>query len=759
MLRPIENILSDLNPQQKKAVTYPGKYLLVSAGAGSGKTRVLTRRIAYQLLKGEALPYNFLAITFTNKAANEMKERLASLVGPVAGQMWISTFHSACSRMLRAHPESVGLGENFSVYDSDASAKVVKEVIAKYGVAAEEKNLKGLRKWISKCKNTGRTWQSVFEEQGIGTSQSYNQKMMWPEVEALAFRDYEMVLAKNNAVDFDDLLLKAVELLRSNAQVREEYQRKFTRIFVDEYQDTNQTQYSLIRLLDSPQASITVVGDSDQSIYSFRGSDISIIRNFSKDFKGATTILLEQNYRSTPDILSVANSLIKQNSERVDKKLWTENGSGRRVELTDCDTPFDEARDIASRIIGMHDSGAPYSDFAVLYRNNDLSRAVEETFVKRGIPYTIKGSQKFYGRKEVKDAIAYLEVVANPKDDESLLRIINTPARGIGGVSQKKIAEYASQNKISMQSALGKMEGLLRPGVAKAAAALEAKIRAWRLKAQQGAPLEELVKSVIRDSGLLDPQRMGADEDEDRTANLEQLSAAAGELALKKPGATLLDFLEYSTLMMNGDGDGKESDTVSLMTVHSSKGLEFPTVFVVGMDEDIFPSITSKNQNKEEEERRLAYVAITRAQKNLFLSHVAERVRFGEREDMKRSRFLDEIPPELLTEREIEEDSYQPSLFGGFLGRSSRYGSERTASPRRSEVGYGLPSASSRAHSSSGGKAPEFKVGSKVRHKIMGLGTVEKVLSTPTGNKIRVNFRAYGSISLSVFDRSLELWG
>ncbi|MBO6003820.1 MAG: UvrD-helicase domain-containing protein [Aeriscardovia sp.] len=751
MLKSIEELLSDLNPEQKKAVTSPSKYLLVSAGAGSGKTRVLTRRIAYQLLKGEAKPYNFLAITFTNKAANEMKERLASLVGKDAEKMWICTFHSACYRMLRAHPGAVRLGGNFSVYDADASSKVVKEVVSKYGIAVDDKGLKGLKRWISGCKNNGRSWQDVFEEQGIATTKLFNQKMAWPEIEALAFRDYEMALSRNNAVDFDDLLLKAVELLKSNPEAREEYRRRFTRILVDEYQDTNRAQYALIRLLDSPETSITVVGDSDQAIYSFRGSDISIIRNFSKDFKGSQTILLEQNYRSTPDILSVANSLIKQNSERVDKKLWTEKGVGRRVELTDCDTPFDEARDISSRISRMHASGAPYSDFAVLYRNNDLSRAIEEAFVRRGIPYTIKGSQKFYGRKEIKDAIAYLEAVANPKDEESLLRIINTPARGIGEVSQKKIRDFAAEKGISVQAALGQMEGILRPGVAKAAAALAEKLRAWRLKAQQGAPLEELVRSVIRGSGLLDLERMGADEDEDRAANLEQLSAAAGELALKKPGAGLLDFLEYASLMMDGEGEGKDSDTVSLMTVHASKGLEFPTVFVVGMDEDIFPSATSQNQGKEEEERRLAYVAITRAQNNLFLSHVEERIRFGQREDLKRSRFLDEIPPELLTEREASENSYAPSLFAE--------PSKRSAPAHIPSKGASGPSGGGLGHSGASSRAPEFKVGSKVRHKILGLGTVEKVLSTPTGSKVKVNFRAYGSISLSVFDKSLELWG
>ena len=754
MLKSIEEILSDLNPEQKKAVTSSAKYLLVSAGAGSGKTRVLTRRIAYLLLKGEAEPYNFLAITFTHKSANEMKERLLSLVGRDAEKMWICTFHSACSKMLRAYPGAVGLGSNFSVYDADASSKVVKEIVSKYGIAVEDKGLKGLKRWISGCKNNGRTWKDVFEEQGIVATKLFNQKMAWPEIEALVFRDYEMTLSRNNAVDFDDLLLKAVELLKNNAEAREAYRRRFTRILVDEYQDTNRAQYALIRLLDSPDASITVVGDSDQAIYSFRGSDISIIRNFSKDFKGSETILLEQNYRSTPDILSVANSLIKQNSQRVDKKLWTENGGGRRVELTNCDTPFDEARDIASRISRMHALGTPYSDFAVLYRNNDLSRAIEETFVKKGIPYTIKGSQKFYGRKEIKDAIAYLEAIANPKDEESLLRIINTPARGIGGVSQKKIREFAAQKGIPMQAALGRMEGILRPGVAKAAAALGEKLRAWRLKAQQGAPLEDLVQSVIRSSGLMDLQRAGADGDEDRVANLEQLSAAAGELALKKPGATLLDFLEYASLMMNGDGDGKDSDTVSLMTVHSSKGLEFPTVFVIGMDEDIFPSVTSQNQGKEEEERRLAYVAITRAQKNLFLSHVEERIRFGQREDLRRSRFLDEIPPELLTEREADGESYQPSLFGGG-GSFSRFERSRSSSPKSRAGSLGPV----RANLSQPSRAPEFKVGSKVYHKLMGLGTVEKVLSTPTGNKVRVRFRAYGSISLSVFDKSLELWG
>ncbi|MBR4399324.1 MAG: UvrD-helicase domain-containing protein [Aeriscardovia sp.] len=742
MSKTIEEILEGLNPEQKEAVTYPGKYLLVSAGAGSGKTRVLTRRIAYELLKGEAGPSSFIAITFTNKAAREMKERLEALVGPRAAYgMQISTFHSACSRLLRRHPDPVGLEKNFAIYDEDAKMKVLNRIISKMDFAADPaKACKEQKRLISKYKNNGISWEAAFKDLSLNFEARYFQKMPWDERNALVYRDYERDLAQNNAVDFDDLISKAIELLKKDGQVRGALQKRFTRIFVDEYQDTNPAQYKLIRLLASPQAFVTAVGDSDQSIYAFRGSDISIIGSFTKDFEGSKSILLEQNYRSTPNILSVANSVIKHNPKRVDKKLWTKNGEGKKVELVECETEMEEARFISSTIESLHSKGEAYSSFAVLYRNNDLSEPIEKRLAAKGVPYQIKGGRKFYDRKEVKDAVAYLSAVVNPKDDVGLLRIINTPARGIGKVSQEKLEAYASEKGIHLQAALKEAGKALRPGVAKACLELGEKLDGWRLLASS-APLGRLVRSVVARSGLLEEKAEG---EEGRSDNLFQLCSAAEEMESQNPSASLIDFLEQVSLMQDGGEEGGKKDLVSLMTIHSAKGLEFPIVFVAGMEEGIFPSLNARPKD-EEEDRRLAYVAITRAQRELFLLFANERYRFGERKRQKRSRFLDEISPDLLSQREV---GARP-LFGFERPSKGKAGFDSYRSAFREKTSY----ETQEGH----GKGAQFLPGSCVIHKTMGLGTVEEVFPTPTGKRVKINFRGYGSISFPASDKSIEL--
>ena len=742
MPKTIEEILENLNPQQREAVTYPGRYLLVSAGAGSGKTRVLTRRIAYQLLTGQAEPRNFIAITFTNKAANEMKERLKSLVGPGVGRMQISTFHSACARLLRTYPASVGLDRNFAIYDDDAKLKALNQIISKMGFASEvSKECKSQKKWISKYKNRGISWEAVFEDLGLNRGARYSQKMPWNMRSALIYRDYENELAKNDAVDFDDLISKAGELMEKDEQVREALQKRFTRIFVDEYQDTNPAQYKLIRLLSSPEAGVTVVGDSDQSIYAFRGSDISIIRNFTNDFKGSKTVLLEQNYRSTPNILAVANSVIKHNPKRIDKKLWTENEKGRKVELVECESETEEASFVASTIEELHSEGEPYSDFAVLYRNNDLSEPVEKRLVARGIFYQIRGGKRFYDRKEVKDAIAYLSSVSNPKDDVSLLRIINTPARGIGKISQDRLSAYAFENGISLQEALKDAKDL-KSATGKACKELEEKLEKWRNSASL-LPLGRFVRELVEESGLLDEK---AENREERDKNLYQLCSAAEEMEIQNPRASIADFLENVSLMQSGDEAGGGKEAVSLMTIHSAKGLEFPIVFVIGMEEGIFPPLNAFSKD-EEEERRLAYVAITRAKKILFLTYADERFLFGRRESRDRSRFLDEIPPELLKESEGGGQGFfnfpRPYKKRDYSSYGSSFSEDLSSSP-----GF-------QPQESEGGG--QLVPGACVVHKTMGLGTVEKVFFSPTGMRVRINFKGYGSICFPASDKSIEV--
>ncbi|MBQ3829239.1 MAG: UvrD-helicase domain-containing protein [Aeriscardovia sp.] len=748
MPRTIEEILDDLNPQQREAVTYQGKYLLVSAGAGSGKTRVLTRRIAYELLMGEAEARNFMAITFTNKAANEMKERLKSLVGPSAGYMQISTFHSACARLLRMYPASVGLDKNFAIYDDDAKSKALSQIVSKMGFTSEvNKECKSQKKWISKCKNRGISWESVFEDLGLNRGAEYIQKMPWNTRSAIIYRDYERELAKDNAVDFDDLISKAAELLEKDKEVRERLQGRFTRIFVDEYQDTNPAQYKLIRLLASPQAYVTVVGDSDQSIYAFRGSDVSIIRNFTNDFKGSKTVLLEQNYRSTPDILAVANSVIKHNPKRIDKKLWTKNEKGKAVELVECESEMQEADFVASTIEDLHSSGTSYSDFAVLYRNNDLSEPVEKKLVARGIFYQIRGGKKFYDRKEVKDAIAYLTSVINPKDDVSLLRIINTPARGIGKTSQEKLTEYAMQKGIHLQEALKDPEGVIKPAVGRACKELAAKLGRWR-SLSSSISLSGFVKEVVEESGLLDEKNENREE---RNKNLYQLCSAAEEMEIQDPQASIVDFLEHVSLMQAGGEAGSEKEAVSLMTIHSAKGLEFPIVFVIGMEEGIFPPSNATSKD-EEEERRLAYVAITRAKKILFLTYADERFLFGKRENRIRSRFLDEIPPKLLEEKEGGFSSYS-----GF-GRRYKKRNSPSYDSLFSENSPFLRERELKARKEPGGEEKgQLIPGAYVIHKTMGLGTVQKVFFTPTGMNVKINFKGYGAICFPASDKSLEI--
>lgn len=738
MPKTIKEILEGLNPQQKEAVTYSGKYLLVSAGAGSGKTRVLTHRIAYEILKGECGPRGFIAITFTNKAANEMKERLKSLIGPAARYMQISTFHSACARLLRRYPASMGRDENFAIYDDDSKLKALNQIVSRMNFTSDVgKECKFQKKRISKYKNAGIGWEAVFENLSLDRETRYANKMSKEEREALIYRDYERELAKDNAVDFDDLISKAGELLEKNKAVKDALQERFTRIFVDEYQDTNPAQYKLIKLLAFPEAFVTAVGDSDQSIYAFRGSDISIITNFTKDFQGAKTVRLEQNYRSTPNILDVANCVIKHNSKRIDKKLWTENEEGEKVELVECENEMEEARFIASTIEKLHANGTSYSDFVVLYRNNNLSEPIEKRLVSEGILYQIRGGKRFYDRKEVKDAIAYLSATVNPKDDISLRRIINTPKRGIGNTSQEKLEAYALEKGIYLQETLKEAKNILKPAVGKVCAELKEKLENWNRLASR-LPLGHFVSLVIEGSGLLEEE---GEEKEERNKNLLQLCSAAKEMENQDSASSIIDFLEHVSLMQSGDEDGNGKEAVSLMTIHASKGLEFPIVFVAGMEEGSFPSSPLLSVKAEEEERRLAYVAITRAKKLLFLTYADKRFCFGWSQTRDRSRFLEEIAPNLLEEKEAQPRRFE---FGTYKTSNSYAGFAKE--------GY-LEDEGLNEWKGESQLAP----GAYVIHKTMGLGRVEKVFSTPTGRRMSIDFKGYGSISFPVSDKSIEI--
>lgn len=665
------DLLDGLNPQQREAVVYRGQALLIVAGAGSGKTSVLTRRIASLLRGREAWPSQILAITFTNKAAGEMRERVAHLVGESARGMWISTFHSACVRILRREAQQFGFTSSFTIYDSGDSRALIKRLVKQHEADAFGLTPASVQSRISKLKNELADAESYARQANM----SDPAERIFVEI----FGDYQRALQSANAFDFDDLIAQTVYLFRAFPHVADVYRERFRHILVDEYQDTNHGQYALIRELTRPAsavpdgvlvgasgpASLTVVGDSDQSIYAFRGADIRNISEFERDFPGAKVVLLEQNYRSTQNILSAANAVISNNFDRKDKRLWTDVGAGEPIVGFTGYSQHDEAQFVADEIDRLHRAGIDYAQVAVFYRTNSQSRALEEIFIRSAVPYKIMGGTKFYDRAEIKDALAYLVSVANPADELAVRRILNKPRRGIGEVTETAIARFAQDNGITFRAALATPEALgVGPKVQAAIAQLDRALAdATALMLPDGEPaspkvVAEGLSLLLNKSGYLDALRASRDpQDEARVENLDEFVAVAREFGRNNPDGTLIDFLTDVALVSDADDLDDSSGSVSLMTLHTAKGLEYDAVFITGVEEDLIPHrISAGEPGGPSEERRLFYVGVTRARKRLYLTLAMTRAQFGEVSVAMPSRFLQEIPAELIDWRQSPGD-------------------------------------------------------------------------------------------------------
>ena len=650
----MNSLLTGLNKEQQQAVQHTEGPLLILAGAGSGKTKVLTVRIAHLLAQG-INPYEILAITFTNKAAKEMKSRVEGLVGDVANRIWLSTFHSFCAKFLRFEIDSfLGYNSNFTIYDTSDSQAVIKAALKALNLDDKYYPVGAMIAAISDAKNQ-LLFASDFRKQA---RDFYQQKV------ADVYEYYERELRKNNALDFDDLLLVAVKLLQSNAAVLDKYSHRFRYVMIDEYQDTNHAQYLLAKLLASHWKNIAVVGDADQSIYAWRGADIQNILDFEKDYPNCTSIKLEQNYRSTKIILDAANAVIDNNEGRPKKNLWTDKTEGAKIQHFTAQSEHEEAAFIGDTIAKKHDiHDVPYGDMAILYRTNAQSRVLEEALIKRALPYTMVGGTKFYDRKEIKDVLAYLRVLYNPFDDLSLLRIINVPKRSIGATTVAKLQEYARANGTSLFMTLTQLH-LIDSIKGKTKEKLEEfGILIFTLVSEmENRTVLDILESILDRTGYLAQLEESTDpQDQARAENIGELLSVAKDFQDTNPSGTVEDFLEQVALVNDVDSFEQEESKVTLMTLHAAKGLEFPIVFLCGLEEGLFPhSRTLMNPEEIEEERRLAYVGITRAEKELYISNATTRTVFGRTSSYLPSRFIDEIPEELVdglrAKRKVPDD-------------------------------------------------------------------------------------------------------
>lgn len=669
------SIYDTLNPMQKEAVLHTEGPLLILAGAGSGKTRVLTHRIAYLIEEKEVNPWNILAITFTNKAAGEMRERVDSLVGFGAESIWVSTFHSTCVRILRRYIEHLGYTTSFSIYDSDDQKTLMKQVFKTLDIDTKQYKERSVLGIISSAKDK----LISPEEFLLNAGQDFRQKKVGE-----IYREYQNQLKKNNALDFDDLIVKTVELFQNDSQILDYYQERFRYIMVDEYQDTNTAQFKLISLLASKYGNLCVVGDDDQSIYRFRGADIENILSFEQTFPGARVIKLEQNYRSTQNILDAANGVIRHNRGRKEKSLWTANGTGDEILFKQFDDARDEADYIARQI---RDSEFSYQDQAVLYRTNAQSRLLEERCIFYNVPYRLVGGVNFYQRKEIKDILAYLKTVANGVDDLSVLRIINVPKRGIGATSMGRVTMFASEHGMSLYSAL--REARMVPGLGKAVEKIGrfiSQMECFRAMAQsEEYSIQDLIEAILEETGYEEELKAeGEIEAETRMENIQELinKAAAYEEDSQHP--SLDEFLEQVALVADIDNVDSSEDRVTLMTLHSAKGLEFPKVYLAGMEDGLFPgmmAVSLDDPTDMEEERRLCYVGITRAKKELVITAARKRMTHGETRYCKPSRFVEEIPAELLKEERLEPVLGSARGADSFGGASGRFGAGEEGLP------------------------------------------------------------------------------
>lgn len=713
-------LLRGLNPIQQEAVKTTDGPLLLMAGAGSGKTRVLTHRIAYLMAEKHVAPWNILAITFTNKAAREMKERVESILGPGADEIWISTFHSMCVRILRRDIDRIGINRNFSILDTADQLSVIKGILKERNIDPKKFDPRSILGSISSAKN-----ELIEPEEFAKTAGGY-----YDQVTSDVYTDYQKKLLKNQSLDFDDLIMTTIKLFERVPEVLEFYQRKFQYIHVDEYQDTNRAQYLLVKQLAARLENICVVGDSDQSIYRWRGADIANILSFEKDYPSANVILLEQNYRSTKRILQAANEVIKNNSNRKPKNLWTENDEGIKLSYYSGDNEFGEGQFVAGKIYELHSSGRrKLSDIAILYRTNAQSRVIEETLLKSGLNYNIVGGTKFYDRKEIKDILAYLRLVSNPDDDISFTRIVNVPKRGVGATSLEKIASYAAMNGMSMFQAVKQVDFI---GVsAKAANALDgfgAMIENLT-NMQDYLSITELTEEILEKTEYREMLKAEKSiEAQSRLENIDEFLSVTKNFEQKSEDKSLVAFLTDLALIADIDQlDQKEEesggkDAVTLMTLHAAKGLEFPVVFLMGMEEGVFPHSRSLMEEAEmEEERRLAYVGITRAEEELYLTNAKMRTLFGRTNMNPESRFIREIPGDLL---ENLNEKKTPRMQPG-----------RKVQPKRGPVSRPVSYANK-----TGGDSLSWAVGDKAGHKKWGTGTVVSVKGEGGSTELDIAF-------------------
>ena len=749
--------LSTLNPQQRIAVENTEGPLLVLAGAGSGKTRVLTYRVAHLMEKGVPA-WKILAITFTNKAAKEMAERVQALTGEAGSEAWISTFHACCARILRRDIEKLGYKRQFAIYDEDDRMSVIKAVLKELNLGDKEYPPKAVKAAISDAKNRMLSPDEWLRDAG----DDFRNRKYYE-----AYRLYERTLRGNNALDFDDLLVKTLELLAEQPPVLEYYQNRFDYILVDEYQDTNRAQYELVRLLTGKKRNLCVVGDDDQSIYGWRGADIRNILDFEKDFPDAKVVKLEQNYRSTGNILDAANQVIAHNQGRKEKALWTQAGEGEKIALYHALDERDEAAFIAAMTRKLIAHGARAGDVAVLYRTNAQSRVLEEAFVRGGIPYHVYGGQKFYERREVKDLIAYMRALVNPDDDVSLRRIINEPKRGIGETTVEALQSYASGAEMSLMSAVLDVENAPLAARPKKLIGEFAELMIDLTEALYEKTASEFLEFMIDKTGYVRAlEAVKSDENAARIENIRELQGAVTEFERLNPEGGLADFLENVALVADTDSLNEGGGSVTLMTLHSAKGLEFDNVFLPGMEENIFPlARASYDDELMEEERRLAYVGITRAKKRLFLSHARSRALYNSRSANELSRFVSEIPARLLTDGTQRGDARRvppPSASHGFdrSGGSGYYSGRGTgAKPAApSKPGLGIPGVQKGFGGFVGSQARSakpialFRVGDRVIHRSFGRGRVVEVMGAGEEQRVRVAFD--GSVE-KVFSASI----
>ncbi len=728
-----ERLLTDLNPQQRAAVVHEGGPLLIVAGAGSGKTKALTTRIAYLLAARGVQPGEVLAITFTNKAAAEMRERVAAVVGGRARAMWVMTFHSACVRILRAEAKKLGFSSTFSIYDAADSQRLMTLVCRDLDLDPKRFPARSMSNQVSDLKN-----ELVDHESFAAKAETVADKRL-----AAVYALYQARLKEANALDFDDLIMTTVDLFQAFPDVAEHYRRRFRHVLVDEYQDTNHAQYVLVRELVGAAggrgerqtapgavapAELCVVGDADQSIYAFRGADIRNIEDFENDYPDATVVLLEQNYRSTQTILSAANAVIAKNAGRKDKRLWTDTGDGERIVGYVADNEHDEAAFVAAEVDQLGDDrGVRPGDVAVFYRTNAQSRVFEEVFIRVGLPYKVVGGVRFYERKEVRDALAYLRVLANPTDTVSLRRILNTPRRGIGERAEACLDAFASRERLPFSEALRRCDevGGMATRSAKAVAEFAALMDELRALVAGGMPPAEVLEAVLDRTGYLAELGASTDpQDESRVENLAELVGVAREFSERSPEGGVAEFLEQVSLVADADQvPGEGEGVVTLMTLHAAKGLEYPVVFLTGLEDGVFPHLRTLGDERElQEERRLAYVGITRARERLYLSRAHLRSAWGQTSYNPPSRFLDEVPDALVDWRRSESSVAAPAPA------LTRAADRLVGTARGRSAGPGLR------------PIPNLEIGDRVNHDAFGLGRVTATRGAGDGAQAEIDF-------------------